>query len=123
MYRATLIFSYSFSFWGIILTFWYPIPLPQLTRGVFPALFRLSIPSLDRSAGYFLPFPALYTLSALTRGVFPALSGSLYPPSVGPWGITRLLGFPYPHNAGISCMSFSYNTQDSIGKRFPQPFL
>ena len=61
MYRATLIFSYSF--WGIILTFWYPIPLPQLTRGVFPApfgslyplradprgiscLFRLSIPSL-----------------------------------------------------------------------------
>ena len=75
------------------------------SRGIF-RLFQHFIPFLCPVAGYFPPFPAFCTLLAAAPLVFPALFSS-----------------PYPHNAGISCMLFSYNTQDSIGKRFPQPFL
>ena len=54
-------------------------------------------------------FPALFSLHTL----FPA----------APWVFLALSGFSYPRNTEILCMLFSYNTQDSIGKRFPQPFL
>ena len=55
--------------------------------------------------------------------VFPILFGlhTLFP--AAPWVFPALSGFSYPRNTEILCMSFSYNTQDSIGKRFPQPFL
>ncbi len=155
MYRATLIFSYSFSLSGYYTYFWYPIPLSQLCPGisypfwppypscrcarVFPALFGLY--TLFPAAPWVFPilfglhtlFPAaprvfpilfgLHTLSAAAPWVFPALFSLHTLPAAAPWVFPALSGFSYPRNTEILCMSFSYNTQDSIGKRFPQPFL
>ena len=155
MYRATLIFSYSFSLSGYYTYFWYPIPLSQLCLGYF-LHFSASIPFFPLRPGYFLHFSAsipflplrpgifctfrpLYPFSRCALGisypfrppypscrcarVFPALFGlyTLFP--AAPWVFPALSGFSYPRNTEILCMSFSYNTQDSIGKRFPQPFL
>ena len=138
MYRATLIFSYSFSLSGYYTYFWYPIPLSQLCLGYFLS-FSASIPFLPLRPGIFCTFRPLYPFSRCAR-VFPALFGlhtlpaaaprvfsalfglyTLFP--AAPWVFSALFGFSYPRNTEILCMSFSYNTQDSIGKRFPQPFL
>ncbi len=138
MYRATLIFSYSFSLSGYYTYFWYPIPLSQLCPGisypfwppypscrcarVFPALFGLY--TLFPAAPWVFPILfGLHTFSAAAPRVFPALFSlhTLFP--AAPWVFLALSGFSYPRNTEILCMSFSYNTQDSIGKRFPQPFL
>ena len=155
MYRATLIFSYSFSLSGYYTYFWYPIPLSQLCLGYFLS-FSASIPFLPLRPGYFLhfsasipffplcpgisypfwpPYPScrcarvfpalfgLYTLFPAAPWVFPILFGlhTLFP--AAPWVFPALSDFSYPRNTEILCMLFSYNTQDSIGKRFPQPFL
>ena len=155
MYRATLIFSYSFSLSGYYTYFWYPIPLSQVCLGYF-LHFSASIPFFPLRLGYFLsflasipffplrpgifctfrpPYPScrcarvfsalfgLYTLFPAVPRVFPILFGlhTLFP--AAPWVFLALSGFSYPRNTEILCMSFSYNTQDSIGKRFPQPFL
>ena len=155
MYRATLIFSYSFSLSGYYTYFWYPIPLSQLCLGYFLS-FSASIPFLPLRPGIFCtfrpPYPScrcarvfpilfgLHTLPAAAPWVFSALFGlyTLFPavpwvfsilfglytlPAAAPWVFSALFGFSYPRNTEILCMSFSYNTQDSIGKRFPQPFL
>ena len=138
MYRATLIFSYSFSLSGYYTYFWYPIPLSQLCLGYFLS-FSASIPFLPLRPGIsctFRPpypscrcarvFPALfglYTLFPAAPWVFPILFGLYTLPAAAPWVFLALSGFSYPRNTEILCMSFSYNTQDSIGKRFPQPFL
>ena len=138
MYRATLIFSYSFSLSGYYTYFWYPIPLSQLCPGisypfwppypscrcarVFPALFGLY--TLFPAAPWVFPILfGLHTFSAAAPRVFPALFSlhTLFP--AAPWVFLALSGFSYPRNTEILCMLFSYNTQDSIGKRFPQPFL
>ena len=155
MYRATLIFSYSFSLSGYYTYFWYPIPLSQLCPGisypfwppypscrcarVFPALFGLY--TLFPAAPWVFPilfglhtlfpaaprvFPALfglYTLFPAAPWVFPILFGLHTFSAAAPWVFPALSGFSYPRNTEILCMSFSYNTQDNIGKRFPQPFL
>ena len=71
-------------------------------------------------------FPAffgLYTLFPAAPWVFPILFGLHTFSAAAPWVFPALSGFSYPRNTEILCMSFSYNTQDSIGKRFPQPFL
>ena len=138
MYRATLIFSYSFSLSGYYTYFWYPIPLSQLCLGYFLS-FSASIPFFPLRPGIFCtfrpPYPScrcarvfsalfgLYTLFPAVPRVFPILFGlhTLFP--AAPWVFLALSGFSYPRNTEILCMSFSYNTQDSIGKRFPQPFL
>ena len=171
MYRATLIFSYSFSLSGYYTYFWYPIPLSQLCLGYFLS-FRPPYPSC-RCARVFPALFGLYTLFPAAPWVFPALFGlyTLFP--AAPWyflhfsasipffplrpgisctfrplypfsrcalGISctfrplypfsrcalvfpSLSGSLYPCNTEILCMLFSYNTQNSIGKRFPQPFL
>ncbi len=155
MYRATLIFSYSFSLSGYYTYFWYPIPLSQLCPGisypfwppypscrcarVFPALFGLY--TLFPAAPWVFPilfglhtlfpaaprvFPALfglYTLFPAAPWVFPILFGLHTFSAAAPWVFPALSDFSYPRNTEILCMLFSYNTQDSIGKRFPQPFL
>jgi len=155
MYRATLIFSYSFSLSGYYTYFWYPIPLSQLCPGisypfwppypscrcarVFPALFGLytlfpaapwvfpilfGLHTLFPAApGYFLHFSASIPFFPLRLGYFLSFSASIPLPAAAPWVFLALSGFSYPRNTEILCMSFSYNTQDSIGKRFPQPFL
>ena len=138
MYRATLIFSYSFSLSGYYTYFWYPIPLSQLCLGYFLS-FSASIPFLPLRPGYFLHFSAsipffplrpgifctfrpLYPFSRCALGIFCTFR-PLYPFSRCARVFLALSGFSYPRNTEILCMSFSYNTQDSIGKRFPQPFL
>ena len=155
MYRATLIFSYSFSLSGYYTYFWYPIPLSQLCLGYFLS-FSASIPFLPLRPGisctFRPPYPScrcarvfpilfgLHTLFPAAPRIFPALFGlyTLFPAApwvfpilfglhtfsaAAPWVFPALSGFSYPRNTEILCMSFSYNTQDSIGKRFPQPFL
>ena len=138
MYRATLIFSYSFSLSGYYTYFWYPIPLSQLCLGYFLS-FSASIPFLPLRTGIFCTFRPLYPFSRCALGisypfrppypscrcarVFSALFGLHTLPAAAPWVFLALSGFSYPRNTEILCMSFSYNTQDSIGKRFPQPFL
>ena len=138
MYRATLIFSYSFSLSGYYTYFWYPIPLSQLCLGYFLS-FRPPYPSC-RCARVFPILFGLYTLFPAAPWVFPALFGlyTLFPaapwvfpilfglhtlPAAAPWVFPSLSGSLYPCNTEILCMLFSYNTQNSIGKRFPQPFL
>ena len=138
MYRATLIFSYSFSLSGYYTYFWYPIPLSQVCLGYFLS-FSASIPFLPLRPGISCTFWPLYPFSRCGLGisypfwppypfsrcvrVFSALFGlyTLFP--AAPWVFPALSDFSYPRNTEILCMSFSYNTQDSIGKRFPQPFL
>ena len=138
MYRATLIFSYSFSLSGYYTYFWYPIPLSQLRPGIsYP--FWPPYPSC-RCARVFSALFGLYTLFPAAPRVFPALFGlyTLFPAApwvfpilfglhtfsaAAPWVFPALSDFSYPRNTEILCMLFSYNTQDSIGKRFPQPFL
>ena len=138
MYRATLIFSYSFSLSGYYTYFWYPIPLSQLRLGYF-LHFSASIPFFPLRLGYFLHFSAYIPFFPLRLGYFLSFSASipflplrpgisctfrpLYPFSRCARVFLALSGFSYPRNTEILCMSFSYNTQDSIGKRFPQPFL
>ena len=155
MYRATLIFSYSFSLSGYYTYFGYPIPLSQLCLGYFLS-FSASIPFLPLRPGYFLHFSASIPFFPLRLGYFlhfstsipflplrPGISCTFRPPypscrcarvfsalfglytlfPAAPWVFSALFGFSYPRNTEILCMSFSYNTQDSIGKRFPQPFL
>ena len=138
MYRATLIFSYSFSLSGYYTYFWYPIPLSQLCLGYFLS-FSASIPFLPLRTGISCTFRPLYPFSRCALGisypfrppypscrcarVFSALFGLHTLPAAAPWVFLALSGFSYPRNTEILCMSFSYNTQDSIGKRFPQPFL
>lgn len=138
MYRATLIFSYSFSLSGYYTYFWYPIPLSQLRPGYF-LHFSASIPFFPLRLGYFLSFLASIPFLPLRPGYFPHFSASIpflplrpgisYPfrPPYLSCRCARvfpaLSGFSYPRNTEILCMLFSYNTQDSIGKRFPQPFL
>ena len=138
MYRATLIFSYSFSLSGYYTYFWYPIPLSQVCLGYFLS-FSASIPFLPLRPGISYPFRPLYPFSRCALGisypfrppypscrcarVFSALFGLHTLPAAAPWVFLALSGFSYPRNTEILCMSFSYNTQDSIGKRFPQPFL
>ena len=138
MYRATLIFSYSFSLSGYYTYFWYPIPLSQLCLGYFLSI-SASIPFLPLRPGIFCTFRPLYPFSRCALGIFCTFR-PLYPFSRCALGISypfrppysscrcarvflALSGFSYPRNTEILCMSFSYNTQDSIGKRFPQPFL
>lgn len=139
MYRATLIFSYSFSLPGYYTYFWYPIPLSQLCLRYFlhfsasipffplrPGYFLsflASIPFLPLRLGYFLHFSASIPFFPLCLGYFLSFSASIPLPAAAPWVFPALSGFSYPRNTEILCMSFSYNTQDSIGKRFPQPFL
>ena len=138
MYRATLVFSYSFSLSGYYTYFWYPIPLSQVCLGYFLS-FSASIPFLPLRPGISYPFRPLYPFSRCALGisypfwppypfsrcvrVFSALFGlyTLFP--AAPWVFPARSGFSYPRNTEILCMLFSYNTQDSIGKRFPQPFL
>ncbi len=137
MYRATLIFSYSFSLSGYYTYFGIPSPclscarafsillasIPFLPlRRVFSALLA-SIPFFPLRLGYFLSFwpPCARVFSALfgLYTLFPLLRYFL----AAPWVFPALSDFSYPRNTEILCMLFSYNTQDSIGKRFPQPFL
>lgn len=138
MYRATLIFSYSFSLSGYYTYFWYPIPLSQLCLGYFLS-FSVSIPFLPLRPGISRTFWPLYPFSRCALGIsYPFLASipflplrpgifctfrPLYPFSRCARVFPALSGFSYPRNTEILCMSFSYNTQDSIGKRFPQPFL
>ena len=86
-------------------------------------LFLVSHPLVSAAPWVFSALFGLYTLSAAVPWVFPALFSlhTLFP--AAPWVFLALSGFSYPRNTEILCMSFSYNTQDSIGKRFPQPFL
>ena len=65
----------------------------------------------------------LYTLFPAAPWVFPILFGLHTFSAAAPWVFPALSDFSYPRNTEILCMLFSYNTQDSIGKRFPQPFL
>ena len=60
MYRATLIFSYSFSLSGYYTYFWYPIPLSQLRLGYFLS-FWPPYPSCRCAPGISCTF-GLYTL-------------------------------------------------------------
>ena len=155
MYRATLIFSYSFSLSGYYTYFWYPIPLSQVCLGYFPS-FSASIPFLPLRLGISCTFRPLYPFSRCAPGIFctfrplypfsrcaPGISYPFWPPypfcrcarvfpalfglhtfsAAAPWVFPALSDFSYPRNTEILCMLFSYNTQDSIGKRFPQPFL
>ena len=69
-----------------------PYPSCRCTVGIF-RLFRLSVPFLPLHRGYFPAFPALHTL-----------------PPLGLWVFSCLFGSPYPRNADILCMLFSYNT-------------
>ena len=69
MYRATLIFSYSFSLSGYYTYFWYPIPLSQLCLGYFLS-FSASIPFLPLRPGYFLHFSASIPFFPLRPGIF-----------------------------------------------------
>ena len=64
MYRATLIFSYSFSLSGYYTYFWYPIPLSQLCLGYFLS-FSASIPFLPLRPGIFCTFRPLYPFCRL----------------------------------------------------------
>ena len=68
-------------------------------------------------------FLVSHPLVSAVPWVFPILFGLHTLPAAAPWVFLALSGFSYPRNTEILCMSFSYNTQDSIGKRFPQPFL
>ena len=79
MYRATLIFSYSFSLSGYYTYFWYPIPLSQLRPGIsYP--FWPPYPSC-RCARVFSALFGLYTLFPAAPWVFPILFGlhTLFP--------------------------------------------
>ena len=138
MYRATLIFSYSFSLSGNYTYFWYPIPLSQLRLGYF-LRFSASIPFFPLRPGISYPFLPPYPFSRCALGISCTFR-PLYPFSRCVLGISypfrppypscrcarvfpSLSGSLYPCNTEILCMLFSYNTQNSIGKRFPQPFL
>ena len=68
-------------------------------------------------------FLVSHPLVSAVPWVFSILFGLYTLPAAAPWVFLALSGFSYPRNTEILCMSFSYNTQDSIGKRFPQPFL
>ena len=83
MYRATLIFSYSFSLSGYYTYFWYPIPLSQLCPGIsYP--FWPPYPSC-RCARVFPALFGLYTLFPAAPWVFPILFGlhTLFPAAPG----------------------------------------
>ena len=90
MYRATLIFSYSFSLSGYYTYFWYPIPLSQLCLGYFLS-FSASIPFLPLRPGISYPFRPPYPSCRCAR-VFPALFGlyTLFP--AAPWVLPALFG-------------------------------
>ena len=94
MYRATLIFSYSFSLSGYYTYFWYPIPLSQLCLGYFLS-FSVSIPFLPLRPGIFCTFRPPYPSCRCAR-VFPALFGlyTLFP--AAPWVFPILFWPPYP---------------------------
>ncbi len=68
MYRATLIFSYSFSLSGYYTYFWYPIPLSQLCLGYFLS-FSASIPFLPLRPGISCTFRPLYPFSRCALGI------------------------------------------------------
>ena len=95
---------------------------PAATPGYF-LHFSASIPFFPLRPGYFLPFLASIAFLPLRPGYFPHFSASIPFFPAASWVFPALSGFSYPRNTEILCMSFSYNTQDSIGKRFPQPFL
>ena len=82
MYRATLIFSYSFSLSGYYTYFWYPIPLSQLCLGYFLS-FSASIPFLPLRPGIFCTFRPPYPSCRCAR-VFPALFGLHTLPTAAP---------------------------------------
>ena len=90
MYRATLIFSYSFSLSGYYTYFWYPIPLSQLRLGYF-LHFSASIPFFPLCPGISYPFRPPYPSCRCAR-VFPALFGlyTLFP--AAPWVFPALFG-------------------------------
>ena len=50
MYRATLIFSYSFSLSGYYTYFWYPIPLSQLNYYPCQGQSALSMPNFNEAS-------------------------------------------------------------------------
>ena len=117
----THFFIFFFFVWVLYL-FLVSHPLVSAAPWVFPILFGLHtlFPAAPRV------FPALfglYTLFPAAPWVFPILFGLHTFSAAAPWVFPALSGFSYPRNTEILCMSFSYNTQDSIGKRFPQPFL
>ena len=68
-------------------------------------------------------FLVSHPLVSAVPWVFPILFGLHTFSAAAPWVFPALSDFSYPRNTEILCMLFSYNTQDSIGKRFPQPFL
>ena len=137
MYRATLIFSYSFSLSGYYTYFGIPSPclscalgisypfglhtLPAAAPGYFLS-FSASIPFFPLRLGYFLHFSASIPFFPLRLGYFLHFSASIPFFPLRP-GISCTFRPLYPYNTEILCMLFSYNTQNSIGKRFPQPFL
>ena len=90
MYRATLIFSYSFSLSGYYTYFWYPIPLSQLCLGYFLS-FSASIPFLPLRPGISCTFRPPYPSCRCAR-VFSALFGlyTLFP--AAPWVFPILFG-------------------------------
>ena len=94
MYRATLIFSYSFSLSGYYTYFWYPIPLSQVCLGYFLS-FSASIPFLPLRPGISYPFRPLYPFSRCALGI----SYPFWPPypfcRCAP-GISRTFRPPYP---------------------------
>ena len=133
----THFFIFFFFVWVLYL-FLVSHPLVSAMPWVFPILFGLhTLPAA--APGYFLHFSASIPFFPLRPGisctfrppypfsatpwVFPILFGlyTLFP--AAPWVFPSLSGSLYPHNTEILCMLFSYNTQNSIGKRFPQPFL
>ena len=90
MYRATLIFSYTFSLSGYYTYFWYPIPLSQLCLGYFLS-FSASIPFLPLRPGISCTFRPPYPSCRCAR-VFSALFGlyTLFP--AAPWVFPILFG-------------------------------
>lgn len=97
MYRATLIFSYSFSLPGYYTYFWYPIPLSQLCLRYF-LHFSASIPFFPLRPGYFLSFLASIPFLPLRLGYFLHFSASI---PFFPLRLGYFLHFPTFHTLAI----------------------